>query len=314
MKVLVKTKGLSRSDWLRYRAMGIGGSDVSVVAGINPYRSVYQLWLEKTGQIEPEQSDSEYAHFGTLLEPVIRKEFTERTGLKVRQKHMILQSEEYPFMLANLDGIINVDGERCIFEAKTASAYKTDDWQNGIPPEYMLQIQHYMAVTGTKKTYIAALIGGNHFICKMIERDDSIIQKIIAMEKCFWEINVLGGVEPVIDGSTATTKYLNGKYSNVNGNTVKLPEDIIPECEEYNRLSTQINELNTERDAVCNRIKNVLKDNEFGLAGKYKISWKNVNSSGFDKTRFKADNPELYNQYITHSQYRRFSVSQAVTA
>lgn len=118
MKVLVKTKDLSRSDWLRYRAMGIGGSDVSVVAGINPYRSVYQLWLEKTGQIEPEQSDSEYAHFGTLLEPVIRKEFTERTGLKVRQKHMILQSEEYPFMLANLDGIINVDGERCIFEAK----------------------------------------------------------------------------------------------------------------------------------------------------------------------------------------------------
>ena len=314
MKVLVKTKGLSRSDWLRYRAMGIGGSDVSVVAGINPYRSVYQLWLEKTGQIEPEQSDSEYAHFGTLLEPVIRKEFTERTGLKVRQKHMILQSEEYPFMLANLDGIINVDGERCIFEAKTASAYKTDDWQNGIPPEYMLQIQHYMAVTGAKKTYIAALIGGNHFICKMIERDDSIIQKIIAMEKCFWEVHVLGGVEPVPDGSSATTKYLNGKYSNVNGNTVKLPEDIIPECEEYNRLSSQIDELNTERDAVCNRIKNVLKDNEFGLAGKYKISWKNVNSSGFDKTRFKADNPELYNQYITHSQYRRFSVSQAVTA
>lgn len=314
MKVLVKTNGLSRSDWLRYRAMGIGGSDVSVVAGINPYRSVYQLWLEKTGQIEPEQSDSEYAHFGTLLEPVIRKEFTERTGLKVRQKHMILQSEEYPFMLANLDGIINVDGERCIFEAKTASAYKTDDWQNGIPPEYMLQIQHYMAVTGAKKTYIAALIGGNHFICKMVERDDSIIQKIIAMEKCFWEINVLGGVEPVIDGSSATTKYLNGKYSNVNGNTVKLSEDIIPECEEYNRLSSQIDELNTERDAVCNRIKNVLKDNEFGLAGKYKISWKNVNSSGFDKSRFKADNPELYNQYITHSQYRRFSVSQAVTA
>ena len=48
-KVLVKTADLSRADWLRYRTMGIGGSDVSVIAGINPYRSVYQLWLEKTG-------------------------------------------------------------------------------------------------------------------------------------------------------------------------------------------------------------------------------------------------------------------------
>ena len=99
MKVLVKTKNLCHTDWLRYRTMGIGGSDVSVIAGINPYRSVYQLWLEKTGQTEPAESDNEYTHFGTILEPVIRKEFMERTGLKVRQKHMLLQSEKYPFML-----------------------------------------------------------------------------------------------------------------------------------------------------------------------------------------------------------------------
>ena len=80
-KVLVKTADLSSADWLRYRTMGIGGSDVSVIAGINPYRSVYQIWLEKTGQIEPAESDNEYTHFGTILEPVIRKEFMERTGL-----------------------------------------------------------------------------------------------------------------------------------------------------------------------------------------------------------------------------------------
>ena len=156
-KMLVKTADLSRADWLRYRTMGIGGSDVSVIAGINPYRSVYQLWLEKTGQTEPAERDNEYTHFGTILEPVVRKEFTARTGLKVRQKHMILQSEEHPFMLANLDGVINLDGKMCIFEAKTASAYKLDDWQSDIPPEYMLQVQHYMAVTGAAKTYIAVL-------------------------------------------------------------------------------------------------------------------------------------------------------------
>ena len=66
MKVLVKTKDLSRDEWLRYRTKGIGGSDVSIIAGINPYKSVYQLWLEKTGRIIPEQTDSEFAHFGTL--------------------------------------------------------------------------------------------------------------------------------------------------------------------------------------------------------------------------------------------------------
>ena len=122
--VVVKTKNLSREEWLKYRTKGIGGSDVSIIAGINPFKSVHQIWLEKTEQVEPEEQQSEYAHFGTLLEPIVRKEFMERTGISVRQKHMLLQSKEYPFMFADVDGVINEDGEICIFEAKTASAYK----------------------------------------------------------------------------------------------------------------------------------------------------------------------------------------------
>mgnify|MGYP002232898122 CR=1 FL=1 len=33
--------------------------------------------------------------------------------------------------------------------------------QNGVPEEYVLQVQHYLAVCGMNKAYIAALIGGN---------------------------------------------------------------------------------------------------------------------------------------------------------
>ena len=72
MKIVVKTADLSREEWLKYRTKGIGGSDVSIIAGINPFKSVHQLWLEKTGQREPEQTDSDYAYFGTLLEPIVR--------------------------------------------------------------------------------------------------------------------------------------------------------------------------------------------------------------------------------------------------
>ncbi len=41
MKILVKTKDLRHGEWLRYRTKGIGGSDVSIIAGINLYKSVY---------------------------------------------------------------------------------------------------------------------------------------------------------------------------------------------------------------------------------------------------------------------------------
>lgn len=106
MKIVVKTNNLSHEEWLKYRTQGIGGSDVSVIAGINPFKSIYQLWIEKTGIKEPKETSNEFTHFGTLLEPIVRKEFTARTGIKVRAKHAILQSSEYPFMYADLDGVI----------------------------------------------------------------------------------------------------------------------------------------------------------------------------------------------------------------
>lgn len=309
MKIFVKTKDLSREVWLRYRTQGIGGSDVSIIAGINPYKSIYQLWLEKTGQIEPEQTDSEFAHFGTLLEPIVRKEFMERTGLKVRQKFMILQSEEYPFMLADVDGIVNENGEKVIFEAKTASAYKQNIWEDGVPAGYILQVQHYMAVTEAKKAYIAALIGGNHFCYHTVERDDEMIRKIIAMERCFWEKNVLCGIEPIPDGSEATTEYLNGRFSRSSGGTVELPQEAITVCEEFERISIQLKELETAKNAAANTLKSYLGEAEIGTIGDRKIIWKQVSKNTVDTKRLKAEKPDIYDSYLIQSSYRRFSVT-----
>ena len=144
MRILAKTKDLTREAWLRIRTQGIGGSDVSILAGINPYKSIYELWKEKTGQSEPSEAQSEYAYFGSVLEPIVKAEFMKRTGLKVRAKNMILQSTDYPFMIADLDGVINDNGEICIFEAKTASEYKLSEWKKGVPMAYIFQVQHYM--------------------------------------------------------------------------------------------------------------------------------------------------------------------------
>lgn len=309
MRVVVKTNNLPREEWLKYRTQGIGGSDVSIIAGINSFKSVHQLWLEKTGQAEPEQTESEYAHFGTLLEPIVRKEFTARTGIKVRQKHMLLQSEEYPFMFADLDGVINENGKLAIFEAKTASQYKLDTWEEEVPAGYILQVQHYMAVTGAQKTYIAALVGGNHFVYHVVERDERLIGKIIAMEKYFWETYVIGGVEPVPDGSEATTNYFNSRFGNSNGQAIELPEEALAVCEEYERLSEQLKELETARSAAANQLKSYLKEAESGTVGGRKITWKQIYKSSLDQKRLKEEKPDIFEVYTTKSSYRRLSVA-----
>ena len=309
MKILVKTAGMSREEWLRWRTKGIGGSDVSVIAGVNPFRSIFQLWLEKTGQIEPEETENENTHFGNVLEPVVKREFSKRTGLKVRAKRALLQSEEYPFMLADLDGVIYENGKMNLFEAKTASAYKQEIWEKGIPEEYVLQVQHYMAVTGAEKTYLAALVGGNRFYWKVVRRDEQKIAEIIALEKAFWEENVLAGKEPVPDGSGATTDFLNEKYASSNGNTILLPEEALGLCRRYEELSGQLNELQDKKDAVSNQLKNFLKNNESGVIGEYRVTWKQVTSMTFDKKRLEKENHALYEEYLTKKQYRRLTVA-----
>ncbi len=309
MRILVKTAGMSREEWLRWRTKGIGGSDVSVIAGVNPFRSIFQLWLEKTGQIEPEETENENTHFGNVLEPVVKREFSKRTGLKVRAKRALLQSEEYPFMLADLDGVIYENGKMNLFEAKTASTYKQEIWEKGIPEEYVLQVQHYMAVTGAEKTYLAALVGGNRFYWKVVRRDEQKIAEIIALEKAFWEENVLAGKEPVPDGSGATTDFLNEKYASSNGNTILLPEEALGLCRRYEELSGQLNELQDKKDAVSNQLKNFLKNNESGVIGEYRVTWKQVTSMTFDKKRLEKENHALYEEYLTKKQYRRLTVA-----
>jgi putative phage-type endonuclease len=66
------TKQMSREDWLKHRNKGIGGSDVSAICGLNPWRSPLSVYLEKTGQIEAAE-ENEAMRWGTLLEPVVAK-------------------------------------------------------------------------------------------------------------------------------------------------------------------------------------------------------------------------------------------------
>jgi len=210
-KILANTENMSYEDWLEHRRLGIGGSDASVVCGINRYKSPVELWMEKTNQL-PAQEAGEPAYWGTQLEPLVRAEFAKRTGIEVSHKGQLLQSEDYPFMLANLDGTCeHPDLGPVIFEAKTASAYKADEWEDSIPDEYALQVAHYLAVTGYQGAYIAVLIGGNTFKWKFIERDEELISMLIELEADFWK-HVQDNTPPPLDGSDASAKFLAARF------------------------------------------------------------------------------------------------------
>lgn len=310
-KILVSTKDMPHEDWLEHRRRGIGGSDASVVCGVSRYKSPVELWMEKTGQI-PGQEAGEAAYWGTQLEALVRAEFTKRTGIEVREEKVLLQSEEHPFMLANLDGVCeHPDYGPCIFEAKTASAYKAGEWEDAIPDEYQLQIQHYMAVTGCQGTYIAALIGGNTFKWKFVRRDEELIDRLIELEAAFWD-HVREGTPPALDGSDASARFLSQRFpESTPQSQIILPEEATALIRQYDDACAQLEMVTNRKQEAENRLKELLGDNEMGTAGERIITWKTVSQERLDSRTLKAEHPMLYRKYITKTTHRRFSIKAA---
>ncbi|KJD55282.1 hypothetical protein UZ38_23130 [Bacillus amyloliquefaciens] len=311
-EVFASTADMSRDEWLLERRKGIGGSDASVILGLNKWRTAFELWLDKTGQVPISESASEAAYFGSILEDIVAKEFEVRSGKKVRRKKSMLKHPEHDFILANVDRMIV--GEKAILECKTTSAYNLKEWEdNEIPDSYIVQVQHYLGVLGPeyKKAYFAVLIGGNKFVWKEIERDDELIAMIFQAEVDFWNEKVLGGKAPVLDGSSAAEEYLKQRYSEAEGGkVVDLTSANKTRIQQYLQLKEQINELTLQAKELENQIKHEMKEAEYGFIGNYQTSWKSVSTNRIDSKILKEQFPDVYEKVTKEVQYRRFGIKE----
>ncbi|HEM8325334.1 TPA: YqaJ viral recombinase family protein [Enterococcus faecium] len=290
------TLEMSHQEWLEDRKRGIGGSDVATVLGLNKYKSPYQLWLEKTGQIELKDLESEPAYWGNVLEEVVAKEFQERTGKKVRRRNQVFEHPLHPFLRANIDR--EVVGENAILECKTANQFLGKEWEGEeVPLSYLCQVQHYMNVLNKDYCYIAVLIGGQKFIWKRIERDQELIDTITEQLVEFWETNVLGGIEPVIDGSEATADFLKEKYADVEENQTALPSRFDELIEQKRELKRTKKEIESAIRQVDNEIISELGKREasIGITQRNIISWKLVRTRRMNTKKLAEKYPDVAN-------------------
>ncbi|MDU6036936.1 MAG: YqaJ viral recombinase family protein [Clostridium butyricum] len=309
VEILTNTKGMTNEEWLEWRNKGIGGSDVATICGLNKYKSALELWMEKLGYKECDEV-GEAAYWGTTLEHIVREEFMKRSGLQVDTINLMLKHPEHEFMLANVDGIItDHEGRKCIFEAKTASAYKLDQWKDDeIPESYMLQIQHYMAVTGYERTYIAVLIGGNTFKYTVVDKDEELISMIMQIEKQFWDC-VTSDIAPEVDGSESCTNMLNNLYaSSKKGNSIILPDEAQTIIEEYNKNKEQESYYTEKKNECVNKLKSLIEENEVATINNSTITWKSSTSERIDTKKLKEEQPEIYNKYLKKINMRRFVI------
>lgn len=142
-----------REAWLKNRTRGIGGSDISAVVGLNPYKTNVDLWREKTGQITPEDiSDKPYVKYGTQAEHHLRELFKldfPQFSVEYVENNSFTNTK-YPWAVASLDGwLTDENGRRGVWECKTTNILQSmqkEKWRNQIPMNYYCQCLFYMAV------------------------------------------------------------------------------------------------------------------------------------------------------------------------
>ena len=309
----ISTVGMSRNEWLKARQQGIGGSDAAAVIGLSPWATPFTVWMDKAGKAE-EQEDNERLRQGRDLEDYVAQRFCEATGKKVHRVNAILINPEYSWAIADVDRAMF--GEDAILECKITSVLQLKKYKDGeYPVQYYVQCQHYMAVTGCKKAYLAVLVLQREFLIYEIERDEDEIRALMEQEKAFWEDHVEKGVPPETDGLEPTGRSIAELYPDGDEEQEIDLSGEESSLDEYFALGDAIKELQGQQDKIKQTLQMEMATATVGMTPSYKVTWRNKTRRTFDAKRFREDNPELdLDKYYKTSVTREFRAARLKTA
>ena len=264
---------ISRTEFLARRKSGIGGSDVAAVLGVSPWKTPYQLYLDKTSD-DIDESTSARLEAGTRLEPVIADWFADRhPDLKIQRRSTLFRHERHPELIANIDRYIVGGG---ILECKTYTGFDRDKWgaagSDGIPDEYLLQVQHYMHVTGYHECTVAVLIHGWDYREYEVAYDRELAE--FAAAKCveFWEKYVAARIAPPPTAKDDLAAYYTAKA----GAAVAADAETRSLIDAARGLKTEQKKIESELAEVLTRIKLYMGEAETltGADGKALATWR----------------------------------------
>lgn len=299
-------------DWHTLREKRIGGSDIGSILGVNKYKSIIDVYIDKTEGSNFEGNEATF--WGHMHESTIMKVFA--------QKHREFNVYQVPysvvdnFLIANLDAVLKDknSGEHGVLEIKTTNAFNYKDWEGDIVPQYYYaQVQHYLMLTGYKFSYIAVLIGGNHYKDFKIERSEEDIKLIREKATEFYKENILKKIPPMPDGSDAYMNYLKKKAMEIENDEVVEFDYLEEKAAKVKELGKQINSLKKDQDLLKEEIMLELINNgtKKGIAGKLKFNIQSKKSPDFE-AMIKADQ-KLVEQYKElESKYQKASKFLAV--
>ena len=274
----------------------IGGSDIGVIMNLSPFKSRFDLLLEKAGYKESDFEGNVYTEYGNKLEPKIREAInSEIEEPFVEGKHV---------REAEADEIIGVrihtDGENSnsILEIKTTSQIyeDIDDYKL-----YLVQLLFYMVNTGKPYGLLA-----------VYHRPEDLSEEFEPERLRLYQISVNQYEDLIKEISEACDKFIED-LAKVKANPFITEEELLPT--EVTDIAAQIVAFESQLDYL-KAIEKKIKENKTRLKDAMQTcgvkSWTTPNGykitlvpdgedevkKKFNEIKLKEADPDTYNKYL----------------
>lgn len=260
------------------RTRGIGGTDIAAIVGLHPWKTPFDVYLEKVGMGEPAPVKLSM-RLGLLLEPVIFELYREVEGHGPTDFYQptLMQHRTRPWQIGTPDRLHRSGAS--LLELKTAGSRQERYWgpsgTQEIPEHYLLQVMWYLSLVDAEYGDIAVLIAGQDFRVYRFHRDHALDAMLLQEAEAFWHTYVLPQHPPPLDGSRKTEAYLARRYPHHTEEMVPADEAVRAHVARYLACEREAERATTELLREKNRLKQVIGDKAgIDLGDGDAITWK----------------------------------------
>jgi putative phage-type endonuclease len=276
---------LSEAD-IALRLEGIGSSDISAIAGVNPYRGPHDVWLRKMG-IADDDVNEDSTWLGHELEPVCGRRYEREMGAALKPGPGTQRDAVRPWMVATTD-YERADGSRiceCKYVGQRVAWSWSLDQADGAPYYVLTQAQWQMHVRGIHRCDVAVIFGGTaEFRIYELEYNETLAKRLIDIADTFYRAHILTRAPPPIDGTEGATKTLLALYPKNRLDMRPAPEGAEQWVAKREAADAELERWGTEHLLASNKLREAIGEAD-GIVGQWgRVTWK-ANKNGVRSLR-----------------------------
>lgn len=295
-------------EWHRQRAMGIGGSEVGALLGVDPYNTPYSLWERKTGRVDNFEGN-DFTRAGHLLEPVICQWFTEQTGLKLHEAHH-MASPTHPWRRVTPDRLV---GDKGLMDAKNSRfEIAPNEVREGKKMAWYFQVIWGIGIWNEvypekprDTGYIVWLGAGYQFQYLGFDYEKEVYDMMCDVVDSFWNNHVLTDTPPppmtrddilrAVGKVVPAAKVADEEHAEFFRNLVHAKGEVKKWQSVVDEMQEALQMYMLEHDTLI-------------VDGLPAATWKEQTVQRIDTTRLKAEMPEIAEKYTVQNTTRVFRI------